>query len=130
MQGRRILIVDDSKEITDILAAAFSRCGARVVVANTGWDAMRQLRHEHLDLVILDLFMPNPDGSKVLEFMRWARPVLLRRTMVLTGHCYDDWAVESVKELGIPVLFKPFALDDLRRAASALVACSLPSLTA
>lgn len=130
LKGRRILVVDDSRQITDIVATTFSRCGAKVVAANTGWDAMRHLRHERLDLVILDLAMPVPDGWHVLQFMRRVHPDLMRRTIVLTARRYDDRAVNSLKELGIPYMFKPFALDGLRGAASRLLASSVPSLTA
>ena len=123
-------MVDDSRQITDIVATAFSRCGASADAANTGWDAMRQLRRRQLDLVVLDLAMPDPDGWRVLEFMRQSRPDLLRRTIVLTARRYDNDAIASLDEQGIRCLFKPFDLEDLREAASALLACGVPSLTA
>ncbi len=130
LQGRRILVVDDSRQITDIVVTAFSRCRATAVAANSGWDAMRQLRRQRLDLVILDLAMPAPDGWHVLQFMRQARPDLLGRTMVLTARRYDHQAAAFLKELGIPYLFKPFSLKDLRAKACDLLAPRSPSLTA
>lgn len=130
LQGRRILVVDDSRQITDIVATALSRCGARVAAANSGWEAMRHLRCERPDLVILDLAMPVPDGWHVLQFIRRVRPDLMRQTIVLTARRYDNGAVASLRELGIPYMFKPFALDGLRGAASRLLAPGVPSLTA
>ena len=130
MQGRRILVVDDSRQITDIVATALSRCGAEVVTANTGWEAIRQLRYEPLDLVILDLAMPAPDGWQVLRFIRRERPDLMQHTIVLTARRWDDRAVDTLRELGIAYMFKPFALDGLRGAASRLLASGVPSLTA
>ena len=117
LAGKRILVVDDSPQITALLRDVFDLCGAAVRVANSGQDAMFQLRTAPFDLIVLDLVMPEPDGWDVLRFMRAAKPGLLRRTLLLTGDRYHRQTQRGIDDAELPVVFKPFAVDDLRAAA-------------
>ena len=125
LRDRRILVVDDSVQITSLLDEVFTQCGSTVVTANSGREALGMLTSEEFDLVILDLIMPPPNGLDVLEFMREARPDILGRTLLLTGDRYHHIAVSGIDESEIPILYKPFNLALLRAAAACrLVKCS------
>jgi DNA-binding NtrC family response regulator len=117
LAGKRILIVDDSPQVTALVADVFGLCGAAVATANTGRDAMVQIQVATFDLVVLDLVMPEPDGWDVLRFMKTAKPALLRRTILLTGDRYHRQTRQFIDEAELRVVFKPFAVDDLRAAA-------------
>ncbi|MCP4377016.1 MAG: response regulator transcription factor [bacterium] len=117
LQGQRILIVDDSVQITSLLSDVFTRCGSTVEVVNSGQEALDILSGGQFDLVILDLIMPPPDGREVLEFMRNTRPETLIRTILLTGDRYHH-RISGIEDDDIQIIYKPFDLSMLRATAA------------
>jgi DNA-binding response OmpR family regulator len=128
--GHKILVVDDSKDMTSLLADVFAEAGARVTEANRGEDAMSFIARGEFDVIFLDLTMPHPDGWKVLQFIRNAYPHMLSRTIVLTGQRYDQEAVDSLGDGHIACMFKPFLLTDLVSRACGVVASVGQPITA
>ncbi len=65
--GKRksILLVDDEKEVLDTLSVFLRRKGYAISVADCGREALRLAKHEKPDLIILDLILPDIDGSDV-----------------------------------------------------------------
>ena len=121
LRDRRILVVDDSVQITSLLEEIFTECGSTVVTANSGRRALRKLQSEEFDLVILDLVMPAPSGLDLVGIMRRNRPEMLERTILLTGDRYHHELLHDIDETEIYVVYKPFNLQLLRAAACKLV---------
>jgi len=121
LRDRRILVVDDSVQITLLLDEIFTGCGSTVVTVNSGRRALSKLQSEEFDLVILDLVMPAPNGLDVVRIMRQTRPELLSRTILLTGDRYHHQLVHDIGETEISVVYKPFNLRLLRAVACKLV---------
>lgn len=113
LQGLQILVVDDHPDITSLVGEILADEGASVVPANSGAAAIGLVLLMKFDLVILDLGMPQPDGLKIIQFLRAAEPALLRRTLVLTGMRNDPKATALMKRLEIPCLYKPFQIEDI-----------------
>lgn len=67
--GERILLVDDDPAIVRLLAATLQRPGRQILTATTGAEAAALLARERCDLVLLDLFLPDDDGRRLLG--RW-----------------------------------------------------------
>ena len=65
-----ILVVDDDREIRDLLARFLERHGLRVTVVRDARDARRALPNGHFQMVVLDLMLPGETG---LDFARWLR---------------------------------------------------------
>lgn len=65
-----ILVVDDDRDIRDLLAKFLERHGLRVTAVRDARDARRALPNGHFQLVVLDLMMPGETG---LDFARWLR---------------------------------------------------------
>jgi PleD family two-component response regulator len=64
----RVLVVDDDREVRDALAEVLSENGYEAVTAKDGDDALATLdRDEGIDLVLLDMNMPEPDGFDILR---------------------------------------------------------------
>lgn len=114
----QVLVVDDYPDMTSLVGEILVDQGASVVPANSGTAAMSLIRLTKFDLVILDLGMPQPDGLKIIEFLKATDPGLLRRTLVLTGMKYDREAMDLMKSLRIPCLLKPFQIEAFVHAAS------------
>ncbi len=71
--GKRILVVDDERSITDLLAYNLQRSGYEVSTAHDGLQALRLARGEPPDLVILDLMLPGLDGLMSAAALRAPR---------------------------------------------------------
>jgi len=62
----RILVVDDEKDIRDLVALMLTTAGYQVVLAVNGQEALRVLEEDHnFDLIVLDVMMPGMDGWEV-----------------------------------------------------------------
>jgi CheY-like chemotaxis protein len=120
LAGQKILIVDDLKDITSLMADTFALVGAQTVQVNNGTEAMGHLRAGGFAIVVLDMVMPQPDGWRVLEFMR-SRPDWLQRTIILSANRYDPHVAQAIREYGVAHLFKPFLLTDLIAMAGSLL---------
>lgn len=69
-QGGVVVVAEDDDDLRGVLAAALGRAGYRVVQAHDGAEALAALERERVDLVVLDLWMPNVDGFAVLERLK------------------------------------------------------------
>jgi two-component system OmpR family response regulator len=65
-----VLVVDDHKEIRDLLAKYLAKNGLRVSTANGGVEMRQQLRTATIDLVVLDIMMPGEDGLSLCRSLR------------------------------------------------------------
>jgi signal transduction histidine kinase/CheY-like chemotaxis protein len=108
-----ILIVEDTQLIRRLLARLLTIDGHRVIEAGTLAQGLEQARRQRLDLVLLDLHLPDGDGLSLLE--QWPadrlRPLAIALTAAVTRETDD-----RVKSAGIAVLRKPIASADLRAA--------------
>lgn len=116
LDGRRILLVEDN----DVARAAVTRLlaaeGALVSPAPTGREALRLLEEQEHDIVLLDLNLPDMDGSEILQRLQIARPPSLERVLVVTGDVRHE-RVEQVMLLGADRLIaKPLSLAKLRES--------------
>ena len=70
MQKGKILVVDDEKNICDLLRMYLEKEGYTVVMAHTGLDAVNMFAAENPDLVLLDIMLPQLDGWQVCREIR------------------------------------------------------------
>jgi two-component system OmpR family response regulator len=70
-----ILVVDDHREIRELLAKYFAKNGLRVSVANGGGEMRQIMRAGAVDLVVLDIMMPGEDGLTLCRQLRQANDV-------------------------------------------------------
>jgi CheY-like chemotaxis protein len=75
MAPQRILAVDDDVTLQDVLTFFLGK-GYEVRSATTGADALARVRHEPVDLVVLDYRLPDRTGLEVLTELRSIRPSL------------------------------------------------------
>jgi DNA-binding response OmpR family regulator len=109
---KRILLVDDDREIVESMRIALEASGYQVLVARDGNQGLALAEREDPDLVILDMMMPKRSGFLVLEKLRRPRPVPVRIIMVTAneGNRHKAYA----ETLGVDdYIRKPFAMDRL-----------------
>ncbi len=68
--GKKILIIEDEKDIRDLLEHYLEREGYEVFTAREGDTALPHLKKERFDLVLLDLMLPGIDGLEVCRILR------------------------------------------------------------
>jgi DNA-binding response OmpR family regulator len=109
---KRILLVDDDREIVESMKIALESSGYNVVVARDGNQGLAMAEREDPDLVILDMMMPKRSGFLVLEKLRRTRPVPVRVIMITANEGSRHKAYAEV--LGVDdYIRKPFAMDRL-----------------
>src|SRR3954452_24723613 len=109
---KRLLIVDDSKLMRDMVAACLRPLGAvSFEFAGTGLEAIERLALAAFDLVVLDLNMPDVGGIEVVEFVR-AQDRLRSLPILIVTTRGDDESRERVLRAGATAfLAKPFTPD-------------------
>jgi DNA-binding response OmpR family regulator len=107
----KILVVDDEYSLRTTLAAQLKEQGYSVSSAEDGDVAIKMLRSQTFDLILLDLKMPNVDGYEVLKFVKQKHPKT--KVVVLTGFADLKNALDS-RGLGADhFLAKPFERKEL-----------------
>jgi DNA-binding response OmpR family regulator len=117
---KRILLVDDDREIVDSLQIALEAAGYEILIARDGNQGLAMADRADPDLVILDMMMPKRSGFLVLEKLRRTRPVPVRVIMITAneGSRHKAYA----ERLGVDdYLRKPFAMDRLLESVSRLL---------
>jgi len=96
---RKILLVDDNKQIRSINATRLIAGGYQVREAGDGIEALKQLKEELPDLIILDLMMPVMDGYKVLQVVKTNSQTRDIPVIVLSGKGQPE-EIEKALKLG------------------------------
>ncbi len=110
----KVLVIDDEENICKSCAAVLADEGYMVATFTKPAEGLKLLRQEDIDLVLLDLKMPEADGIEVLKELR-AR---YRETLVvvITGYATVETAVASLKLGAFDYVSKPFTPDELALA--------------
>ena len=110
-RGLRILIVDDEKEVAEILGKLIEADGHNVTVAFDGQKALEIFRKDKFDIVFADISMPGIDGidltKKLLEIDRNTRVV------VITGHLGSVEMELALNAGAKKFMRKPFTKKDI-----------------
>ncbi len=109
--SKRILIVDDEKDIVEAITNILALEGYAILKAYRGYDAVKTAVNEKPDLVILDVKMPIMDGMDTLHELRqkgFEKPVI-----IISGHGDIKTAVEAVRLGAFDFLEKPLSRNGL-----------------
>lgn len=111
--AKKILIADDEQNIVISLEFLMKREGFDVVVATDGDEAVRRIRNEMPDLVLLDVMMPKKSGFEVCQEVK-ADPALQSvRILMLTAKGRDTEVAKGLALGADAYMTKPFSTRDL-----------------
>ncbi|MCP4655775.1 MAG: response regulator [bacterium] len=100
-------MVDDSENNRELIARRLTRDGYRVVTANDGGEALRQIESAAIDLVILDVMMPGVNGIEVLKQVRQTRPPTDLPIIMATAKDQSSDVVEALSQGANDYVTKP-----------------------
>jgi two-component system alkaline phosphatase synthesis response regulator PhoP len=86
---RRILVVDDDREVVRLIRAYLEQAGFEVLAAHDGETAVHMLRRERPDLLLLDLMLPGRDGWDITRLVR-GDPALAHTPIIMLTARVDD----------------------------------------
>jgi len=108
---QHILVVDDEVAIRRFLRTSLSAQGFQVLEAEDAKSALDQLKRHHIDLLILDLGLPDMDGAEIIGRLRQAAssvPIL-----VLSSRTDEQGKVDALDMGADDYVTKPFGMDEL-----------------
>ena len=108
----KVLVADDSESERASARSALNSAGYQVVEAIDGQHALEVFARERPDLVMLDVSMPRLDGVQALRRLRDREPEL--RAILVSGYGDEDLHERTSVE-GVPLLRKPYRIDELER---------------
>jgi hypothetical protein len=109
----RILVVEDRRELRELMRATLEAAGYAILTAADGIEALALADTRNVDLVVTDVVMPRLGGKALVRALRQTNPRL--RALFVSGHlehASDPGALDDGERL----LRKPFPLEGLRRA--------------
>lgn len=110
--SRKILIVDDEKNIRTTLKHCLKEEGYEIDIAINGDEALQKIMEQQFNLILLDIKMPGLTGMEVLsEIRRRGNKVDI---IMMTAYGTIDRAVEAMKLGAVDFISKPFTPDEIR----------------
>lgn len=114
----RVLVVDDEPALLELFGALLRMRGWEVEMARSVEHAMERVTHCDYDLIVCDVRFPAGDGRTFYDLAVAARPELASRFLICTGDSASPETAEFLARHHLPVLLKPFRIEQLLRAVS------------
>lgn len=112
MDSLNFLLVDDEVDFTETLGERIRQRNCKVKIAHSGMEALQTIdADDSIDVVVMDLGMPPPDGLHTLEYIKKNHPLI--EVIMLTGKNTIVAAVASLKAGAYDFLTKPCEIDEL-----------------
>ena len=110
----RILVVDDEEDIRQICVRALTNAGYKAFAVPDAALAREIIDREELDMLIVDIYMPEEDGISLLKYVHQAQPRL--PAILITGYAATNTVIDAIRLNVRDYLCKPFSLQQLLSA--------------
>jgi CheY-like chemotaxis protein len=104
-ETERILVVDDSEAILKVVGRVLGERGYDITVDDRPTEALERLRHKQVDLMLVDILMPEMNGMQLVKKALALHPDI--KVLMMTGYSSAD-ILKQATEAKLPVLWKPF----------------------
>lgn len=111
--NKKVLIADDEQNIVISLEFLMKREGFEVLVANDGDEAIRRIRADQPDLVLLDVMMPKKSGFEVCQEVKADPALATVRILMLTAKGRDTEVAKGLALGADAYMTKPFSTREL-----------------
>jgi putative nucleotidyltransferase with HDIG domain len=116
----KVLVVDDEATIRSLISQLLGQLGHfEVITAENGQQALDLVQKNRFDCAFVDLMMPGPSGTELLDSMLRHSPDTY--LIIITGFPSMEAVIDTMRHGALDFLPKPFALDDIRQALGRLL---------
>ena len=113
MSNNKIMIVEDSPTIAELVSDTLTEDGYEVLIAQNGFEALRDLEDFQPDLILTDIMMPKVDGLELCEAIQGRLETRDIPFILFSSH-FDEETVERGKKIGAKFFIaKPFEMSSL-----------------
>lgn len=112
ISSKKILIVDDSQDLTHVIADFLSMHGYQVHTACDGYDALECMGSQPIGIVVSDIHMPRMDGFTLMGEIRTRYPKV--PIVLITGFSVSEAKKMAFEQGANAFVAKPFKLKDLK----------------
>jgi two-component system, NtrC family, response regulator AtoC len=109
---RKVLIVDDERDMLSNCARILRRCGYECLTADTSEQGLALVRTAQPDVVLVDLRMPGKSGIDIVKAVKARHPAI--EVVLMTAYATIETAVDAIKQGAFDYLPKPFTADQLQ----------------
>ncbi|RLI46147.1 hypothetical protein DRO69_03740 [Candidatus Bathyarchaeota archaeon] len=106
----RILVVDDDESIRKVLATILEEKGYVVDTAENGKEAIEKSKKRFYNLALLDIRLPDMEGTELLTAMKETTPKMVK--IIMTGYPSLKNAIEAVNKGADAYILKPLNMDN------------------
>lgn len=114
-----ILIVDDEKNQLELLRSFMEMEGYRTFLASDGMEAKVQMNRFPIDLILLDIRMPNMGGIEFMKIVKKEKKNV--KIIIVTAHKSFEYAVEALRNRADDFITKPYNPDELKERVKMLI---------
>ena len=109
----KILIVDDEKNVAELIKYNLEIAGYDTVMVHDGKTAVDTVKTGGFDLVILDIMLPEIDGFSILRYIRSCEPIANTPVIMLTAKASESDIVLGLEIGADDYMVKPFKINEL-----------------
>lgn len=117
----KILLIDDEPVVCEAVSKMLNTKGHEVIACINGVEAVRHFRKswEEIDLVILDIIMPEAKASDIFEIMQKINPKV--RVLISSGYSIDGEAQKIIDNGALGFIQKPFSVEELSQKIDEII---------
>ncbi|HAX03324.1 MAG: hypothetical protein A2Y45_00815 [Tenericutes bacterium GWC2_34_14] len=106
----KLLIVEDYKKISDLITLYAKQDGHEVIQVFSAEDALEQLKHHHMDVIILDLMLPHIQGEEFIQIVRSFTSIYI---MVISAKIDVSGRINAIELGADDYITKPFSVEEV-----------------
>ena len=126
LRGKQIIVIDDEIHITELIFDVLARQGARIDLANSGIEALEQIKKKNYDVIICDQRMPGVSGQRLYRLVESLNADLRHRFLFVTGDVVNAQTKRFFTQAGVQYIRKPFRIHELVDAIEGLLSRTQP----
>jgi len=120
-----ILLIDDDDQVRRLLQIALEDAGYHVLSAANGKEGLRLLHNQLVNVIVVDIFMPDMDGLELIQLLRKTRSA--NKIIAISGGLGERNYLDTAKHFGAnDTLSKPFSMQEFLLAVAAQLQSSHP----
>lgn len=113
MSKQTILVVDDERDLLDLIEYNLKKEGFKVLKAENGEEGISKAKEYGPDLILLDIMMPKMDGLEAVEIMRKDEDLKKTPIIFLTARSDDKTEIDGLNKGGDDYITKPISTTKL-----------------